>query len=108
MLVQFLTNAPEHVRADTRRSPGKMTVSGKICLLIFLTGMVGGCAESSTERAQRLEPMLAQAGFRMVPADTAARSEKLDRLTPLRMNYQSHNGKSSYWFADPYVCHCLY
>ena len=85
-----------------------MTVSEKICLLIFLTGMVGGCAESSTERAQRLEPMLAQAGFRMVPADTAARSEKLGRLTPLRMNYQSHNGKSSYWFADPYVCHCLY
>ena len=85
-----------------------MTVSGKICLLIFLTGMVGGCAESSTERAQRLEPMLAQAGFRMVPANTAARSEKLSELTPLRMNYLSHNGNPSYWFADPYVCHRLY
>lgn len=85
-----------------------MTMIRKVYLLLLLSVLIGGCAESHTERAQRLEPMLAQAGFRMVPADTAARTQKLADMTPLRMNYVSRNGKLSYWFADPYVCHCLY
>jgi hypothetical protein len=80
----------------------------KAYILLFLTLLTGGCAESHIQRAQRLEPMLAQAGFRMVPADTPARSQKLSDMTPLKMNYLSRNGKPSYWFADPYVCHCLY
>jgi hypothetical protein len=67
-----------------------------------------GCAESSASRAQRLEPMLSQAGFRAVPANTPARVDKLNEMTPLKVSYFSRNGKPSYWFADPYVCHCLY
>jgi hypothetical protein len=80
----------------------------KVYLLLLLNVLAGGCAESHTERAQRLEPMLAQAGFRIVPANTPTRSKKLSDMTPLRINYVSRNGKSSYWFADPYVCDCVY
>ena len=52
--------------------------------------------------------MLAQAGFRMVPANTPAREQKLSDMTPLRISYMPQNEKRSYWFADPYVCRCLY
>jgi hypothetical protein len=79
-----------------------------IDLLIIMVVLVGGCAESHTERARRLEPMLAQAGFRRIPGNTPAREENLSNMTPLRINYIPNNGKRSYWFADPYVCQCLY
>ena len=80
----------------------------KVYLLLLLNVLAGGCAESHTERAQRLEPMLAQAGFRIVPANTPTRSKKLSDMTPLRISYAARNGKLAYWFADPYVCNCLY
>jgi hypothetical protein len=67
-----------------------------------------GCAESSHQRAQRLDPMLVQSGFRAVPANTPARAQRLSEMTPLKVSYYSRNGKRSYCFADPYVCHCLY
>ena len=76
--------------------------------ILVLTVFVAGCAESNAERANRLEPMLAQAGFRIVPANTPAQSQKLSDMRPLQISYLSHKGKLSYWFADPYVCRCLY
>ena len=85
-----------------------MTTIHKVYVLLLLGVLAGGCAESHTEKAERLEPMLAQAGFRMVPANTPVRAQKLNDMTALRMNYLSRNGKLSYWFADPYFCHCLY
>ena len=86
----------------------KATMAPKIYVLLLLSVLAGGCAESHTERAQRLEPMLAQAGFAMVPANTPVRKQKLSDMTPLRINYIPQNGKQPYWFADPYVCRCLY
>jgi hypothetical protein len=86
----------------------KATMTQKVYVLLLLNVLAGGCAESHTERARRLEPMLAQAGFRTVPANTPTRSQKLGEMTPLRISHVSRNGKLSYWFADPYVCHCLY
>jgi hypothetical protein len=77
-------------------------------LFLLLQCLAIGCTESSTQRAQRLEPMLMEAGFREVPANTPARAEKLSQMTPLKVSYFARHGKSSYWFADPYVCHCLY
>ncbi len=52
--------------------------------------------------------LLSQAGFSVVPVDTPARVKKLNDLKPLKVRYFSRNGKSVYWFADPYNCHCLY
>ena len=76
--------------------------------LALIVCVLGGCAESHEQRAQRLEPMLSQAGFHAVPADTPARVERLNQMRPLKVSYFSQNGKSIYWFPDPYVCHCLY
>jgi len=76
--------------------------------LSLIVCVLGGCAESHAQRAQRLEPMLSQAGFRAVPADTPARVERLNQMKPLKVSYFSQNGKPVYWFPDPYVCHCLY
>ena len=55
-----------------------------------------------------MEPMLSQAGFSVIPADTPARIEKLDNIKPAKLSYFPVNGKSFYWFADPYVCHCVF
>jgi hypothetical protein len=76
--------------------------------LILMQCLTVGCAESSQGRARRLESILTQAGFRAVAANTPARESKLAEMTPLKLNYFTRNGKASYWFADPYVCHCLY
>src|SRR5215831_3860400 len=89
--------------AQVSRAPSgsNITMTWKIYFIILLSVFEGGCAESHVERAQRLEPMLAQAGFRMVQANTPARTQKLADMMPLRMSYVSRNGKLSYWFADP-------
>ncbi len=70
--------------------------------------MLTGCAETPRQRAYRLEPMLSAAGFHMVPADTAERQQELKAHTPLKVRYYFANGKPHYWFADPYVCNCVY
>ena len=92
---------PEAIRILIRNSVA-------VAFLILVLGILGGCAESHEQRAQRLEPILSQAGFRVLPADTPSRAEKLGQMKPLKVVYFSHNGKPVYWFADPYVCHCLY
>jgi hypothetical protein len=87
-----------------RAKPARLLIG----FLLFQQCLAMGCAESASQRARRLEPMLAQAGSRIVPANTPARTERLSQMTPLKLKYVSRNGKSSYWFADPDVCHCLY
>jgi hypothetical protein len=34
--------------------------------------------------------------------------QRLSDITPLTMSYVSRHGNRSYWFSDPYVCHCIY
>ena len=75
------------------------------CALVLL--MIG-CAESNTQRANRLEPLLSQAGFTVVPADNPTRIAKLGDFKPLKVSTFARGGKSVYWFADPYVCRCVY
>jgi hypothetical protein len=79
-----------------------------ICFILISQTLVIGCAETNTQRAQRLGPMLTEAGFHMVPANTPARLQRLKDMTPLKMSYVSRNGKVFYWFPDPYVCDCIY
>lgn len=69
---------------------------------------IAGCAETSEHRAQRLEPILSEAGFHIMSADTPARADELNGMTPLKIRYFSQGGKTHYWFADPVVCHCLF
>lgn len=77
---------------------------------------LGGCAalsQSKTltpeQRSARLEPLLAAAGFAMLPADTAQRQQQLSTLPPLTVSYYvGRTGKLHYWMADPQFCKCLY
>jgi len=88
-----------------------MSIFGKtpipFLVRIFLMCVCVGC-ESAAHRAQRMEPLLSQAGFTVVQADTPARVEKLDKIKPAKLSYFPVNGKQLYWFADPYVCHCVF
>jgi hypothetical protein len=56
--------------------------------------------ETPQQRAQRIEPMLAAAGFHVLAADTP------ERIAETR--YYFDNGKPRYWFNDPVNCHCVY
>ncbi|HLW71182.1 MAG TPA: hypothetical protein VKS22_11240 [Candidatus Binataceae bacterium] len=77
-------------------------------LCLALTTLLVGCAETPTQRANRIEPMLAASGFRLHPADTPERLDDLKWRPALKVRYSTRNGKIFYWFADPTVCRCLY
>lgn len=87
------------------------------CALVFALAIaLGGCASLSQsekptpqQTAARLEPMLAAAGFAMLPADTAERQNQLSTLPPLTVSYYvGRKGKLHYWMADPEFCKCMY
>jgi hypothetical protein len=79
-----------------------------LSILLLLPLTAAGCSETGAERAQRLDPLLTQAGFRVSPADTEDRREAMSSLTPLKVQYFEYKGKPRFWVADPYVCHCVY
>jgi hypothetical protein len=61
------------------------------------------------QQAEQLEPMLAAAGFRMLPADTPERQQKLQTLVPFDVNYYvGRTGNLHYYMADPVYCKCMY
>jgi predicted component of type VI protein secretion system len=78
--------------------------------LAALIALLSGCATQETpeQRAQRIEPVLAAAGFRAHPADSPAKLQNLQAMTPLKVRSTIENGKLHYWFADPVYCACLY
>ncbi len=86
----------------------RMQKFGLTIFSVALIALAAGCAETPAERAQRIEPMLAAAGFHMHPADTSAREAQLKNVTPLKVRYYPHDGKPHYWFADPVYCDCIY
>jgi hypothetical protein len=79
-------------------------------LAIAIAAALAGCflKETPQQRAERIEPMLAAAGFHMLPADTPERTAETQKLTPLKVRYYVDNGKPRYWFNDPVNCHCVY
>ena len=70
--------------------------------------LLSACAETPQQRAQRIEPILAAAGFRAHPADSPAKLQHLQAMTPLKVKFTPKDGKMRYWFADPVYCTCLY
>lgn len=80
-------------------------------MLAALIALLCGCATQETQehRAQRIEPMLAAAGFHAHPADSPDKLQSLKAMTPqLKVSFTPKDGKMHYWFADPVVCNCLY
>ncbi|HVN90220.1 MAG TPA: hypothetical protein VMT61_10440 [Candidatus Binataceae bacterium] len=77
-------------------------------LFLLASAFSAGCAESNTDRANRMGKLLMESGFRAVNADTPKRMEKLGELPPLKLTAGMHKGKPAYWMADPYACQCLW
>ena len=65
-------------------------------------------AASCSVATRNTESMLAQAGFRQLPADTPKKLEHLQTLPERRIVIRSHQGKKYYVYADPQDCKCLY
>lgn len=67
-----------------------------------------GCATVRAAGIRSTEQMLSIAGFRMTAADTPEAVVQLGSLPPGRVTVQTNNGQTSYVYADPEVCKCLY
>jgi len=86
-----------------------------VSLIAALSAALAGCGSlqppppSPEQQAEQVEPMLAAAGFRMLPADTPKRQDQLESLLPLQVQYYvGKTGNLHYWMADPYYCKCMY
>jgi len=86
----------------------------RVVAVVMLAGVVGvltGCAPRRLTPAQRAEIMdskLAASGFRPIPADTPEKVAHLEQLPPLSLKKTLKDGQVQYWFADPYLCKCMY
>ena len=79
----------------------RLGVAGMLGLLLGLSG----CAQQFIPQR---ENMLAAAGFQVEPADTPARMEQLQTLPPRKLVLTQREGKPTWLYADPHICHCLY
>jgi hypothetical protein len=77
------------------------------CLVIAAAVSLGACASIRKNEATYATPFLTRAGF-AVMADQAASKRRLAAMPPLRMVQQDKDGQSTYAYADPYECHCVY
>ena len=59
-------------------------------------------------RAQKIESLLNISGFKAMPADNPAKQKVIQGLQPLTFTRLGHHGKIHWWFADPYLCNCVY
>jgi hypothetical protein len=73
---------------------------------LVLTG-VAGCATLRATGTRSTETMLSAAGFH-VAADSAETQRQLASLPPRRITPSTVQGQTSYVYADPDVCQCLY
>ena len=74
-------------------------------------GLLAGCSLfrlSPQQQAAQVEPILAAAGFQMLPADTPEKLAHLQKLPALKLTPRQHKGQLQYAYADPYSCNCLY
>ena len=81
------------------------TVRGGVLAVALL---LAGCAAIRRSEARDAEQLLAAAGFRAKPADTAAKLANLQTMPPLKLVARSKDEHFVYTYADPYNCQCLY
>ncbi|HYR32840.1 MAG TPA: hypothetical protein VEQ87_00985 [Burkholderiales bacterium] len=77
------------------------------CIAAALISLAG-CAAIGRQQAADSEQLLDAAGFRQLPANTAAREEGLKELRPRQLFARAWGDETRYVFADPDNCRCLY
>jgi len=105
-IAQFIIGGHGRIVSAGRRRSNRLAAAFAIAIAALLAGCF--LKETPQQRAERIEPMLAAAGFHALPADTPERIAETQRLTPLKVRYYIDNGKPRYWFNDPVNCHCVY
>jgi hypothetical protein len=95
-----------------------VTLLISIFLAAAISSALSGCGSIKSmepqpptpqQQAEQIEPMLSAAGFRMLPADTPERQQKLASLVPYQVNYYvGKTGNLHYYMADPDNCKCMY
>jgi hypothetical protein len=80
----------------------------RVGTLLILVAALGGCAAIERQEAADTEKLLAAAGFRMVPADSAERRQDLANLPPREIVSHREGAKTVYVYADAQNCRCLY
>ncbi|HUA32948.1 MAG TPA: hypothetical protein VMA09_05040 [Candidatus Binataceae bacterium] len=81
----------------------------QVIVTITAAVLLGSCSLTPQQRAQKMDPMLAAAGFKQYPADTPQKSQTLKNLPPLKLtHYTGKDGTLRYWVSDPYECQCMY
>jgi hypothetical protein len=67
-----------------------------------------GCAAIRRSEASYTEQLLADAGFKMQPADTPQQVADLSSMPARKVVYRNNDGNVVYTYADPDKCHCFY
>lgn len=67
-----------------------------------------GCATIQAAETHSTEKLLSAAGFHTEPADTSEKLAELQTLPARKVLPQTRDGKTTYVYPDPAVCHCLY
>ena len=96
--------------SDRKLTIWRFALAGIAVLAVFCSACTSLNPEpTAQQKAEKIDPMLAAAGFRELYADTPAKAQSLDALPPLTVKYYTNKkGQRQYWFADPYNCKCLY
>jgi hypothetical protein len=76
-------------------------------LTIGATLLAAACANTEAIAPEK-EDMLASAGFASKKADNPARMATLKSLPPHQFVTKNIDGKTSYLYADPTACGCIY
>ena len=77
-------------------------------MFIPLIVVAAGCVAIQTAETRSTEQLLGAAGFRAEAADTPEKLAELQTLPARKVLPQTRDGKTTYLYPDPTVCHCLY
>jgi len=76
--------------------------------ILILVAALSGCAALERQQTADTEKLLAAAGFRMLPADSAERERRLASMPPFKIVARRRGTNTVYIYADPQNCRCLY
>ena len=77
-------------------------------LVSLVVAAAAGCATLQAAETRSTEEVLGAAGFHVEAADTPEKLADLQTLPARQVFPQIRDGKTTYVYRDPSVCHCLY